>query len=249
MDLIAIAQQETISSIELVDKINEFRAKENKSELLHKNFLQVIRDEFEEEINQLKIQPVTYKDKKGEARLMFELTYSQAKQLLVRESKVVRKAIIKYIEELEAKFNNPTYIMKRALEVADREIEKLQLTTKIQEQQLLEYEPKVTYYDHILQCTNVVSATQIAKDYGMSAVRLNFILHQQKVQYKMNNQWLLYQQHANKGYTQTKTSNRINHKGEPVADVHTYWTQKGRLFINDVLNKIGIVANVDKESI
>ena len=74
---------------------------EGKALLAHKNLLQVIRDEFSEEINELKFQPVEYADKKGEKRTMFELTFSQAKQVLVRESKSVRKAVIAYIEKLE----------------------------------------------------------------------------------------------------------------------------------------------------
>lgn len=63
--------------------------------------MSVIRDEFQQEINELKIQSVEYTDKKGEKRPMFILNSSQAKQVLVRESKFVRKAVIKHIEELE----------------------------------------------------------------------------------------------------------------------------------------------------
>lgn len=74
---------------------------ENKTELQHFNLLAVIRDEFEEEINALKIQAVEYRDKKGELRPMYILTLNQAKQVLMRESKFVRKAVIHYIEELE----------------------------------------------------------------------------------------------------------------------------------------------------
>ena len=70
-------------------------------ELEHKDLLKVIRDEFEEEIDEGKISPVEYKDKKCENRPMFILTYNQAKQVLLRESKFVRRAIIHYIEVLE----------------------------------------------------------------------------------------------------------------------------------------------------
>ncbi|MCI7344074.1 MAG: hypothetical protein MSH33_09045 [Fusobacterium necrophorum] len=92
-----------MTSLELVEQINFFREKEgSKNKLLHKNLMAVIRDEFQEEINELKIQPVEYRDKKGEKRPMFILTLSQAKQVLVRESKYVRRAVIQYIEKLEA---------------------------------------------------------------------------------------------------------------------------------------------------
>jgi phage antirepressor YoqD-like protein len=97
-----IRVKDTITSLELLEQINIFRKEEgNKSELLHKNLLAIIRDEFEEEINGLKIQPVEYTDKKGEKRPMYILTLNQAKQVLMRESKFVRRAVILYLEKLE----------------------------------------------------------------------------------------------------------------------------------------------------
>ena len=102
-----LMSKETITSLELCKQINIFREQEGRSELKHKTLLEVIRDEFEDEINEQKILPVKYKDKKGEERPMFVLTLSQAKQVLVRESKAVRKAVIHYIEELEEALRIP----------------------------------------------------------------------------------------------------------------------------------------------
>lgn len=96
-----LMSKETITSKELLEQINIFRQQDGKKELRHDILLRTIRDEFEEEINAHKIVDVKYKDKKGEERPMYVLTLSQAKQVLVRESKFVRKAVIKYIEELE----------------------------------------------------------------------------------------------------------------------------------------------------
>ena len=46
--------KQTITSLELVEQINLFRREEGKEkDLLHKNLLAVIRDEFEDEINGL----------------------------------------------------------------------------------------------------------------------------------------------------------------------------------------------------
>lgn len=102
-----VRPKDTITSLELVDQINLFRREEGKeNDLVHKNLLAVIRDEFEDDINGLKIQPVEYKDKKGEARPMFILTLSQAKQVLLRESKFVRKHVIAYIDKLEDAIKN-----------------------------------------------------------------------------------------------------------------------------------------------
>lgn len=102
-----LQNKDTFTSLELTELINQYRREEgNKNKLLHKNLMAVIRDEFQEEINQLKIQPVEYTDKKGEKRPMFILNLQQSRQVLVRESKFVRKAVIKYIDELEEKFRN-----------------------------------------------------------------------------------------------------------------------------------------------
>jgi len=55
-----------------------------------------------------------------------------------------------------------------------------------------EMEPKATYYDLVLSSTNAVPITMIAKDYGLSAIRLNQILHDLGVQYKLDGTWILY---------------------------------------------------------
>lgn len=97
-----INNNQTITSLELLEQINFFRKEEGKkTETQHKTLLEIIRNEFEEEINEQKILPVTYKDKKGELRPMYILTISQGKQVLTRESKFVRKAVIHKLEELE----------------------------------------------------------------------------------------------------------------------------------------------------
>lgn len=94
--------KDRITSLELLDQINIFRKQEgNRAELQHKDLLKIIRNEFEEEINEGKFSLVEYKDKKGELRPMYILTYNQAKQVLLRESKFVRRAVIHYVERLE----------------------------------------------------------------------------------------------------------------------------------------------------
>ena len=96
-----LLSKETITSKELLEQINIFRQQDGKSKLEHKTLLRTIRDEFEEEITEYKIVLSEYKDSTGRKLPMYVLTLSQAKQVLVRESKFVRKAVIKYIEELE----------------------------------------------------------------------------------------------------------------------------------------------------
>lgn len=114
-----LAIKDTITSLELVEQINIFRGEEGKKkDLRHDTLLNIIRDEFEEEINAQKILEVeskkhlqkilemSYKDKYGREQPMYTLTLSQAKQILMRESKFVRRAMIHYIEELEKQLEN-----------------------------------------------------------------------------------------------------------------------------------------------
>ena len=89
-----------ITSLELLAEINKFRKEEGiKKELLHKSLLDIIRDEFSEEIDRQKILPMSYRY--GRNQPMFILTLSQARQVLVRESKFVRRAVIHILEKLE----------------------------------------------------------------------------------------------------------------------------------------------------
>lgn len=109
-----------------------------------------------------------------------------------------------------------------------------------------ELQPKATYYDLVLQNKTLVPISVIAKDYGMSATKLNKILHELKVQYKQGSTWLLYQKYASKGYTQSKT-HTID---ADYSKMHTYWTQKGRLFIYDLLkNKKNILPLIEQEEV
>lgn len=117
----------------------------------------------------------------------------------------------------------------------------------IQKQQIAEMMPKATYYDIVLSCKDAVNISVIAKDYGLSAIRLNVLLHELGVQFKQNDIWLLYQKHASKGYTRTETFAFEGSSGEVRTKVHTKWTQKGRLFIYELLKSEGIVPQIEQE--
>lgn len=97
-----ITPKKTITSLELVEQINLFRKEEGKDvELQHKTMLAIIRDEFEEEIGQQKILPTSYKDQWNREQPMFELTITQGKQVLLRESKFVRRHVVAWLKSLE----------------------------------------------------------------------------------------------------------------------------------------------------
>lgn len=56
----------------------------------------------------------------------------------------------------------------------------------------------------------------------------------------------MYQKYAEQGYTSTKTRTYNGDDGAVHTKVHTYWTQKGRLFIYDLLKTNGILPLIEK---
>lgn len=110
-----------------------------------------------------------------------------------------------------------------------------------------EMKPKASYYDAILNCKGLLATSVIAKDYGWSAIRLNEYLHKKGIQFKQGKTWLLYQKYATEGYASTKTHEHLGNDGTNHANVHTYWTQKGRRFIYDLLKNDGIVPLIERD--
>lgn len=130
------------------------------------------------------------------------------------------------------------------IEVATRYKEEKALRM-IAEQKVAEYEPKITYLDTILSSTDTVTTSQIAADYGLSAQALNKLLHELGVQRKVSGQWLLYKKHMNSGYTKPHTSKIRQSDGSDRVVMCTKWTQKGRLFIYNLLIEVGYFPQMD----
>jgi len=126
----------------------------------------------------------------------------------------------------------------------EEEKEALQLQNAQSQQIISELKPKATYYDLILQNKSTVSITKIAKDYGMSGQALNNLLHELDIQFKQGECWLLYQRYADKGYTQSST----HVLDEEKSVMHTKWTQKGRLFIYELLKtKKDLLPTIERQ--
>ncbi len=136
-------------------------------------------------------------------------------------------------------------VAQKTIEARTEEVKSLKMLNAVQQQQIAELNPNATYYDLVLQCPDLISVTEIAKDYGKSAKWLNKILSENKVQYKQRGVWLLYQKYAEKGYTSTKKEPFIDAKGIQHTKPHTYWTQKGRLFLYEFLKGLGYLPIVE----
>jgi len=144
--------------------------------------------------------------------------------------------------------SNPDFGIKLLTELKAEREEKQQLLLVNQKQQQIigELKPKADYTDKILKNKGLVTITQIAKDYGMSGTEMNKLLHQLKVQYKQSDQWLLYKEHHGKGYTHSETIDIVRSNGRPDVKMNTKWTQKGRLFLYDLLKENGILPTIEK---
>ena len=143
-----------------------------------------------------------------------------------------------------------TELMNNPIKFGEMLIDYGKLKKENQEQQaeLLLNRPKAKYYDTILQSTSVMPISLIAKDYGMSAIAFNKLLNEHKIQYKQSGTWLLYNKYTDKGYTQSKTSEYATSTGEIKTSIHTYWTQKGRLFLYDFLKEHNILPVIEIEA-
>lgn len=156
-----------------------------------------------------------------------------------------------FIETYFSQVEESTKAMLRATLATVREVNEknrqLEQTVGVQSQQIAELQPKATYYDVVLQCEDLISITAIAKDYGKSARWMNNYLHEKGVQYRQGDIWLLYQTYAERGYTSTKTF-KYEDGGENHVKVHTYWTQKGRLFIYELMKSDGHLPIIEQEN-
>lgn len=183
-----------------------------------------------------------------------QLTIDMAKELCMIQRTPKGKQCRGYFLEIERAWNSPEAIMARALQFASGRLTQIKNQNKLLEgaiaiknQQITEMKPKVSYYDVVLNCKDLISTSAIAKDYGKSAIWMNRHLHDKGIQFKQGKIWLLYQRYAEKGYTSTKTHNYLGSNGEQHTSIHTYWTQKGRLFIYELMKADGILPQIEME--
>ena len=179
----------------------------------------------------------------------YNVTVDMAKELCMISKTSKGKEVRKYFIEIEKQWNSPDAIMKRALEIANARVQKLQMQNNNLTLQLAESNKKASYLDIILGTPDSLAVTQIASDYGMSPVAFNKLLQTVGIQHKVHGQWILYKAFMGKGYTQSKPFTYKDKQGQEHCKQNTYWTQKGRKLIYDVLKENGTLPLIEREDI
>lgn len=195
----------------------------------------------------------SYIDANNQERPCFLLTKQGcemvANKLIGKKGTIFTALYVKRFNEMEQ--NQSSYMIEDPIKRAERWIEEqrqmkyLAEQNEVKDQLIAEYEPKISYLDTILESKGLLATSQIAADYGMTAQALNRILHEERVQHKVGGQWILYKDHMNNGYTKSHTIPITRTNGRSETVMNTKWTQKGRLFIHEILEDRGISALMD----
>lgn len=190
----------------------------------------------------------------GRPSIDYQLTIPMAKEICMLQRSEKGKMFRQYFISVEEQWNTPEAVMARALQFASKQLDivknqnkQLTETVAVQTQQIAEMQPKVSYYDLVLNSKGLVTITQIAKDYGMSGKKMNSLLHDLGVQYKQSGQWMLYSKYHEKGYTHSRTINIVHNDGTSDSRMETKWTQKGRLFIYKLLKSQNILPLIEQD--
>lgn len=148
---------------------------------------------------------------------------------------------------------NEDELVLKAIEVMQRKVKQLEEKTKklatensMQFQLIGELKPKADYLDKILKSKSIVPVSYIAKDYGMSARTFNKKLHELGIQYKIGDTWLLYSKYQACGYTHGKITEFYRTDGTLDTKTTMEWTQKGRLFLYELLKKDGLIPVIER---
>lgn len=177
---------------------------------------------------------------------LYEVLMQSRKPIAKTFKKEVKK-ILKQIRKtggyipttVQAKPMTDAEIMASALLIAQRTIEERDKALITANDTIKQLQPKADYVDMVLQAKGLLNVTQIAQDYGMSAVAFNQLLEKFGIQYKdkRTGQWILYAKYKGLGWVGSSSKDITRTDGTPDVVVHTKWTQKGRLGLYEILKK------------
>lgn len=218
-------------------------------------------------INEGNFSLVDYQDKKGETRPCYSLNKEECLYIATKFNDEARAKLIKRWKELEEQHQKPSVPQNylealESLVKAEKEKQQLALENKQKDETIItiskanvelgnkitEMLPKVSYYDRILQSNATMTITQIAQDYGMSAIAMNKELESMRIQHKERGQWILYAQFLKGGYVHSRAVDIIRKDGRHDVKYNTEWTTKGRIFLYEALKGKGILPLIEQEN-
>lgn len=120
-------------------------------------------------------------------------------------------------------------------------------TIQIQTEQIKQSAPKVKYYDDTLQSVNTLTTTQVAKERGMDAEKLNRKLKEAGIIYRQSGQWIVKQPYASWGLHKTRTQTYTRSDGSLGTNTYLVWTQKGKMFILTLIDNDYNVRNTIRQ--
>ena len=203
----------------------------------------------------------------GQNRNMWFLTEDGLYEVLMTSRKPQAKVFKKKVKEIlksirkngaymtneviEKALTSPDFIIQLATNLKDEQEARLELEKENSQLnlELAAATEKTTYLDLILESPDDILITQIAQDYGFSAVKFNRILNELRIQRKVNKQWVLYSRYMGKGYIGSRTQNYVDSKGQERTSITTTWKQKGRKFLYETLKKHGYLPLVEQDDL
>lgn len=200
-------------------------------------------------------------------RPYYSLNKEECLYIATKFNDEARAKLIKRWKELEEQHQKPSVPQNylealKSLVKAEEEKQQLALENKQKDETIItiskanvelgnkitEMLPKVSYYDRILQSNATMTITQIAQDYGMSAIAMNKELESMRIQHKERGQWILYAQFLKGGYVHSRAVDIIRKDGRHDVKHNTEWTMKGRIFLYEALKGKGILPLIEQEN-
>lgn len=219
-----------------------------------------------EKVSERKFALAEYQDEQGKPRPCYSLNKEECLYIATKFNDEARAKLIKRWKELEEQHQKPSVpqnYLEALKSLVKSEEEKQQLALQNKRQQatiltiskentelgnkIIEMLPKVSYYDQILQSDATMTITQIAQDYGMSAIKLNLLLSDMRIQYKVRGQWILFGQFLHGGYVHSRAIDIIRSDGRHDVKYNTEWTTNGRIFLYEALKAKGILPLIEQE--
>jgi phage regulator Rha-like protein len=208
----------------------------------HNDVLKAIRNmEFAwEKVNGGKFSLVEYTDAKGEKRPMYELSKTECLYIATKFNDEARAKLVIRWEELESKkqldFSDPDTVLMLVQNWKVERDKRLAAETK-----LIQQAPKVEYYDEVMRVGVYYTVTEIAKNYGMTAITLNELLWKCGVQYKEGNIWIITAKYQRNDLARVIPIIRKTKWGTNVIKA-LQWTETGKMFIHNLLREKGLIS-------